>query len=92
MIREKLYCRDCERFLGEALHDHQVLRLGENADIWVELRFTCKCGHPKVWKPKTLPAESQTDEEFAVERDIRLRLGRKQFGRPPRVADDKFEE
>lgn len=81
MESKTIKCRDCGRILGEALEDFQYLRLGENANLFLPTRFSCRCGKPFVWQPK-LPPDEQTETQLAIEKEWRNTLGRK-----PRVAD-----
>lgn len=83
---EKIYCK-CRKYVGDAALDYQVLLIG-NLECWSPTRFLCRnCGKSIVWQPKN-PPDTQTDEEFAVEKLYRNSLGNKRVvGRPPRVAD-----
>ncbi len=83
------FCAKCGALQGVSV-DKTYFQVG-NITIWQEFRWSCVCGKSAFFRPSDQFSIKAFDDDT---RKILNKLGKKQTGRPPRIADnfdDDFE-
>lgn len=87
--KQHKFCIKCGKLQGVNV-DKTYFQVG-NITIWQEFRWSCICGKPSFFRPSERFSIKGFDDDT---RKILNKLGKKQTGRPSRIADnfDDFEE
>ncbi len=88
---QQTYCRRCGKEHAILKYDGQVLQIG-NVQIFNSIRYSCVCGFSATWFASPIQDDRKGFDDAT--RKVLNKLGKKQTGRPSRIADnfdDDFE-